>query len=316
MSVLEKASGDTTGIDWMIALARSQGRRAKVWNPVRGCSRAGRGCRNCWAARVADMRARHPTPAVASRYEGLTERDTEGVPRFTGRIRFDEDVLDRPRHVRHPTLWFVQSEGDLWHPKVDRRWRMQILRQIASAPQHTFILLTKRPRAMVDDLLAPEALGFAGEVWPLPNLAVGVSVWDRESAHTLLPQLAPVPAALRIVSAEPLLGSLHLRSLPDETLMRLGWVIGGGESGPHAFGTHPQWALELRDDAAEAGIPFFWKQWGELTPATEVEPAIAAEWPSGRRRWRGGVCFLSGVPEIATLGGERLFGLPHWGRAT
>jgi protein gp37 len=251
------------------------------------------GCRNCYAERVA---FRFSGPGLP--YEGLVTDDGK----WSGEVRFIEDALDQPLRWARPRRIFVNSMSDLFHEALDFEVAEAIFGVMAAAPRHTFQILTKRPKRMleffqylrkescawargVDDIPAMTAhrawkLGgdrndkldpfiAAARPWPLPNVWLGVSIENQRTADERIPLLLKAPAALRWVSAEPLVGPVDLRyssfngadSL--QSLAGINWVVTGGESGSEARPAHPGWFRALRDQCAEARVPFFFKQWGE-----------------------------------------------------
>jgi protein gp37 len=187
-------------------------------------------------------------------------------------------------------------------------WRDEAFAIMALTPQHTYQVLTKRPDRMLEYLMAPKAMnriafkmgtitgtrqfqhlfemGFSlsnqmaiGGRWPLPNVWLGVSVEDQKTADERIPILLDTPAKLRWLSVEPLLGPLdlshylHTRFLhggPYHEHNRADWVVVGGESGPEARPMHPRWVQILREQCTAAGVPFFFKQWGEYVPDSGV----------------------------------------------
>lgn len=310
---------DTTKIEWTDA----------TWNPITGCSLISPGCTNCYAMRLAGTRmAHHPSRA------GLT-RDTKAGPVWTGEVRLNEQWLDQPLRWKRPRMVFVCAHGDLFAEGVPDEWIDNVFAVMAMAPQHTFQVLTKRSARMRDYLDAidaefhasPDDLNerfgehcvqasgdpcaaawFEDHVnWPLPNVWLGVSVEDQRRAEERIPDLLRTPAAVRWISAEPLLGPVDLsaawhgecaldsecwgdcawcakghpplhncqRGKGDWEKGRSGidWVVAGGESGPGARPMHPDWARSLRDQCAAADVPFFFKQWGAWEPREE--------WPRG-----------------------------------
>jgi protein gp37 len=260
-----------------------------TWQPITGCSVVTPGCTNCYAMKLAGTRLRnHPSR------RGLTQ-DTKAGPVWNGQVRFNEQWLTQPLTWRKPSRIFVCAHGDLFHEKVPDEWIDQVFAVMALAPQHTFQALTKRAdrmRSYIGDLsqLRRDRRGEAAASidkhfpletlrWPLPNEWLGVSVEDQARADERIPLLLDTPAAVRFISAEPLLGPVDLNRylwLYDEsgaTNIRrplggwdqpqpLGWIICGGESGPGARPMHPSWARSLRDQCAAAGVPFFFKQHG------------------------------------------------------
>jgi len=250
------------------------------WNPIIGCARVSEGCRHCYAERFA---GRMSGPRQA--YHGLVEKhDREW--RWTNEIRFMQSRLEKPLRWRKPRRVFVNSMGDLFHEKVNWAVVNRVFAVMAAAPQHRFIILTKRPKIMqayicneaVPKLVRAVMLYDYGQEesrWPLPNVWLGVSVENQETATERLPILLDTPAAKHIVSAEPLLGPVDFSPWLSQR-ESISWLIVGGESGPGARPMHPDWARAIRDDCAAAGMPFFFKQWGVWRP---VETDYTA-WPS------------------------------------
>lgn len=330
-----------------------------TWNPVRGCSRVSEGCRNCYAERLA---ARFSGPGLWA--EGLAE-NTPGGPRWTGRVELAPAAkLAEPLHWRKARRVFVNSTSDLFHEGLSNEEIAAVFGVMAACPQHTFQVLTKRPERMrewfrwvaggrgsppalrcVD--LAGNPLGAAINgacmYWPLPNVWLGVSVEDQATADERIPLLLDTPAAVRFVSAEPLLGPLDLSpwlmarderdrrqgaaywaftrsarakppSLADPAAYApsLDWVITGGESGPGARPMHPDWARGLRDQCAAADVSFFMKQWGQWAPWDDDNWSLPAGYDdvaADESAWRlGGVSFL-GVGKKAA--GRLLDGREH-----
>ncbi len=278
-----------TSIEWTDA----------TWNPLRGCSRVSEGCRNCYAEKIA-----YRFSGAGQPYEGLAVLNN-GHASWTGKIDLVEKHLLDPLKWETPRLIFVNSMSDLFHENVTDEQRDRIFAVMALCPQHTFQVLTKRPERMIQYALRVQVSqphdavnqavfdginAVTGEfaAWPLPNVWLGVSVEDQPTADERIPVLLQTPAAVRFISAEPLLGNLALSPWlglqcthessycePDTgaTVCReceeqplLDWVICGGESGPGARPMHPGWARSLRDQCVAAGVPYFFKQWGEWAP--------------------------------------------------
>lgn len=252
-----------------------------TWNPVTGCTLVSEGCRNCYAAELAAGRLHnHPSR------QGLARRNAHGVAAFTGEVRLNTEWLDQPTRWRKPRRIFVCAHGDLFHEAVPDDWILMLFEEMRNAHWHTFQVLTKRPERM-RDLLHRMGEGRIFPLWlapwPLPNVWLGVSAEDQTTADARIPPLLDTPAAVRFLSAEPLLGPMDLRRIcrPGSDCLadalggyiplhstghepaRLDWVIVGGESGRHARPMHPDWARSLRDQCQIAGVPFFFKQWGE-----------------------------------------------------
>jgi protein gp37 len=185
---------------------------------------------------------------------GVARYQHDGDPRTSGPgfgVSPHPEALDEPYGWRTPRVVFVNSMSDLFHARVPVGFIRDVFDVIAGTPQHTYQVLTKRSlrlRRLADRL-----------PWP-PNLWMGVSVEDV-SVSSRIEHLRQVPAAVRFLSCEPMLGPLD-----DIDLTGIGWVIAGGESGPNCRPMHLEWARGLRDVCQEAGVPFFFKQWGGRTP--------------------------------------------------
>lgn len=254
--------GDNTGIEWTDA----------TWNPVTGCAKVSQGCKHCYAERDW-VRLQH-LPAYAGR-------------EFTD-VRTHADRLDQPLRWRRPRRIFVNSMSDLFHPDVSDEFIEEVFAVMALAKQNVFQVLTKRPDRMREHPIfshsgtclwvgvrqAAERL-FGVDPGPmdkaLPNVWLGVSVEDQAAADERIPLLLDTPAAVRWISAEPLLGPIdliqHFGSGPAfGNPAALDWVVAGGESGPRARPMHPDWARSLRDQCVEAVVPFQFKQWGQWAP--------------------------------------------------
>ncbi|MFJ9365420.1 DUF5131 family protein [Nocardia sp. NPDC101769] len=251
-----------------------------TWNPVTGCDRISAGCDHCYALAM----ARRLNAMGAAKYQ------RDGDPRTSGpgfAVTTHPAALEIPRRWPRPRLVFVNSMSDLFHGQVGEDFVHAVFEVIAATPQHTYQVLTKRPgrvRRLVE----------RGLVFP-PNLWLGTSVENGAVTHRI-DALLKVPAAVRFLSCEPLIGPLDIDrflfpdSCPDGCGCRrpqdadcfecacggacadwqprpaLDWVIVGGESGPHARVMAADWARDLRDQCVEAGVPFFFKQWGGRTP--------------------------------------------------
>jgi protein gp37 len=202
-----------------------------TWNPVTGCSKISPGCKNCYAERM------------ANRLQAM------GVPAYRNgfRVTLQPHTLEAPLRWRRSRRIFVNSMSDLFHEDVPVDSIEQVFSVVRRAWWHEFQVLTKRSGRLSE---LAEALD-----WPL-NLWMGVSV-ERDDYRFRIDDLRRVPAAVRFLSLEPLLGPL-----PDLNLTGIDWVIVGGESGPHARPMEEAWVRDLRDQCAEARVPFFFKQWG------------------------------------------------------
>jgi protein gp37 len=223
-----------TSIEWTDA----------TWNPVAGCTVLTAGCTNCYAMRMA---ARLEAMGQ-EKYAGLTRR-SGGRAVWTGKIALDEPSLEAPLAWKKPRRVFVNSMSDLFHDKVPVDFIAQVWAVMRETPRHTYQILTKRPERMADVLAAPG--------WDvLPNVWLGTSVEDDRVLYRL-DDLRKVPAAIRFVSFEPLIGSVATGDLSG-----IGWAIVGGESGPRAREMDPVWVDEIERMCRAAGTAFFFKQWG------------------------------------------------------
>jgi len=202
-----------------------------TWNPVTGCSKVSEGCRHCYAERM----ARRLRAMGNVRYMNGFEVETH------------EDLLDIPRRLRKPRLILVNSMSDLFHDKVPLDFIKRVFRTMGQCPQHTFQVLTKRSSRLRE--LAPFL------PWP-ENVWMGVSV-ENESVQHRIADLTVVPAAIKFLSCEPLIGPLD--QLP---LSGISWVIVGGESGPGARPMQKAWVESICSQCQRAGAAFFFKQWG------------------------------------------------------
>ncbi|MFH1466499.1 MAG: phage Gp37/Gp68 family protein [Pseudomonadota bacterium] len=202
-----------------------------TWNPVHGCTKLSAGCRNCYAE------------TFSERFRGVS-----GHPFEHGfDLRLLPEKLDLPLRWQRPRMIFVNSMSDLFHEDVPTPFVERVFATMASAHWHTFQVLTKRSARLRQ--LAPDL------PWPA-NVWMGVSV-EREDCLGRVGDLLAVPAAVRFLSLEPLLGPL-----PDLPLAGIDWVIVGGESGPHARPMDPSWVRDIRRQCEHEGVPFFFKQWG------------------------------------------------------
>lgn len=294
---------DKTGIEWTDA----------TWNPVTGCSKVSQGCKNCYALRDWPRMSANPKTV----YYGREFTDVMCHP----------ERLDQPIRWAKPRMIFVNSMSDLFHPDVPFDFIADVFAVMSCTTRHTYQILTKRPQRMLEFFawLDEEHDGFGhpsridslrvwpqwkaqqngrgagydncGPAWPLENVWIGVSAEDQATAGERIPLLLKTPAAVRWVSAEPLLGKVELdnieyahgdfinvlsleewKGLEDSSEVQnspgsgalIDWVVVGGESGPNARPMHPDWARSLRDQCAVAGVPFLFKQWGEWAPVGPI----------------------------------------------
>ena len=317
----------------------------KTWNPLTGCTRVSAGCDHCYAFQLHDTRhvawKRGRMPTAAPQYHQPFSR-----------VQLFPERLTQPLHWRKPARVFVNSMSDLFHEAVPDEFICRVFAVMAISPWHTYQILTKRPERMaallgnwrwwgeVTPAMARLPLpagtgqlaaamnraadfnfergrpGFT-EPWPLPNVWLGVSVENQQAADERIPHLLRTPAAVRFISAEPLLGLMNIepflyltapstagpwrdwagvirerggglggQMMSSRPSGDIGWVIAGGESGPHARPMHPDWVRSLRDQCVEAGVKFYFKQWGGRTPKAggrELDGRTWDEFPVLRR---------------------------------
>lgn len=277
--------GATTGIGWTDA----------TWNPTYGCTRVSAGCDHCYAMTLAHRFTEQP----GSVFAGTATGPGEPVD-WTGKVNIVERNLTLPLRWRDPRMIFVNSQSDLFHAEIPDGYIAAVFAVMAAAPHHTFQVLTKRHgrmralvsserfRLAVDD--AMQELGSHNEThdvgWPLPNVWLGVSVEDNAALKLRTQALHDTPAAVRFLSAEPLIGPLG--DLLDEAWPEpnrwIDWVIVGGESGPGARPMAAQWARDAIHDAKLAGAAVFFKQTGSVLAAEWDLPGKGddpAAWPVG-----------------------------------
>jgi protein gp37 len=219
-----------------------------TWNPVTGCTEVSPGCDHCYAR------------TFAERWRGIA-----GHPYVQGfDLRLWPERLTLPLRWKKPRRIFVNSMSDLFHKDIPDEFILQVFDVMARANWHTFQVLTKRPSRLA--LLAPmitERLRVHNErclPWP-DHIWLGTSVETAQYAWRI-DKLRAVPAAIRFISAEPLLGSLQTINLAD-----IHWLIAGGESGHGHRLCQPEWVAELCELCQSCGVAFFFKQWGGRTPA-------------------------------------------------
>lgn len=215
-----------------------------TWNPIGGCKVLSPGCTNCYAMRMA---ARLQAMGMA-KYAGTTRKSGKRHV-WTGRINIDDEAINAPLRWKKPQRIFVNSMSDLFQEGVDEEMISRVWNVMAQVPQHTFQILTKRPERMLEILSQPS-------FQILPNVWLGTSVENCDYLDRV-EILRNVPAAIRFVSFEPLLGPIVA---PD--LSGIHWAIVGGESGPRARPMEQWWAEQLRDDCQRQEVKFFFKQWG------------------------------------------------------
>lgn len=255
----------------------------ETWNPTTGCNKISPGCKNCYAKRDWTRLSQNSKTV----YFGRKFED----------VQTHSERLETPLRWTKPRRIFVNSMSDLFHVSIPQHFIQEVwvTMALARARGHIFQVLTKRADQMLQSVMKLDveyvrAIYDAATVnmpaweWPLPNVWLGVSVEDQERADERIPELLKVPAAVRFLSCEPLLGPIGLTMLHHDRITnidclrglhgipiphaegpKVDWVIVGGESGPNARPMHPEWARSLRDQCQSAGVPYHFKQWGEWT---------------------------------------------------
>ncbi len=257
---------DRSDIEWTDA----------TWNPTTGCTKVSRGCDNCYAEALAHRLLsdtyRRRLPVVQSP-ENLADPFA---------VRVWPDRLGIPRSWKAPRRVFVNSMSDLFHADVPELFVRRCFEAMLEADWHEYQILTKRPSraarfvARNSDLF--EQNGLPAHIW------IGTSVEDQAVSHRIRHLLA-VPAAVRFLSCEPLIGALSIAGDLEEPDPGVHWVIAGGESGVGARPMELSWARRLRDECDALGIPFFFKQWGGRTPKAggrELDGRTWDEYPESR----------------------------------
>ena len=258
----------STKIEW----CQIPGTKAEVWNVVTGCNKVSEGCKNCYAE-VMHNRLRAMLPV---KYNHA----------FLGGAYFHESLINIPFKWKTPRTVFVNSMSDLFEDNIDFFQIRKVMDTIYHLQMHTFIILTKRPKRMLEFF---EWLGNNNLAKNFPNMWLGVSVENQQTANDRIPSLIKIPCKVRFLSCEPLLGEINLKCIDPVFNKNTGsvnnfidclkshpigsplkpfidWVIVGGESGRKARPMHPEWVRRLLDQCQEAAIPFFFKQWGEWFP--------------------------------------------------
>ncbi len=207
-----------------------------TWNPVTGCAKVSPGCKHCYAERLA---------------ERLMAMGQENY-RNGFQLTLQPQMLELPLRWKKPQTIFVNSMSDLFHPDVPFEYIQQVFAVMRRAGWHRFQVLTKRSKRLAE---LSSSIDWPDNVW------MGVSV-ETEKYCFRIDQVRAVPAKIRFLSLEPLLGPL-----PNLNLDGIHWVIVGGESGPGARHMREEWILDIRDQCSRAGVPFFFKQWGGANKA-------------------------------------------------
>ncbi len=260
-----------TNIEW----TKWPGTIGETWNPTTGCNKVDRGCKHCYAE-IMHRRLR------AMGQKKYAEPFNDGAVAHW-------DTLDIPMKWNKPRTVFVNSMSDLFHKDLDFEFILEVFQVIQLTPQHTYLILTKRPEIA---LKFWHWVGMKnGTAWKCPaNAWIGTSANDQKSGDDRIPQLLKLDCVNLFLSYEPATGPLDLTKIgTDEAWSwdvlagvgyadgqtynqepRLKWIIAGGESGPKSDPMQPAWAQKVRDDCRQAGVPFFFKQWGLWHPQTDL----------------------------------------------
>lgn len=317
----------STKIEWV---KNQDGTQGTTWNPVTGCSKCSPGCLNCYAERM---------------HRRLQAMGQAKYAQDFNAVVCHPEALEEPLKWKKPRMVFVCSMGDLFHEDVTVGGLTLVFDIMSQAEQHTFQVLTKRPELMRQFLAGKYDRG-NGHTWRymaegayLPNVWIGVTVCNQEEANIKIPILLEIPAAVRFVSIEPMLGPVDIspwltgmeQYLKDATKLvekwdcmgepyvdvepdvevdvrecnRLDWVICGGETGPGARPMHPDWVRSLRDQCTAAGVPCFFKAWGEYVTEEQAPEDIVLPstsfYPQGWNMKRGNDVYRVGKKRAGHL---------------
>lgn len=251
-----------------------------TFNPWTGCTKVSPACDHCYAEGWA-KRSGH----VKWGPHGARRRTKSG--NWNGPLKWNAEARAKGTRFRV----FCASLADVFdnHKSIDAEWRKDLYDLIERTPHLDWLLLTKRPQNI--KMFAPAT--WLHDNWPA-HVWIGTTVENQEEAERRIPYLLSIPAKVRFLSCEPLLGPVNLVTVPHghaKAINYIDWIIVGGESGPGARPMHPAWARGLRDQCAAAGVPFFMKQWGQYLPVYDRETddpdwrrcdAVAREHPKGR----------------------------------
>lgn len=226
-----------------------------TFNPWIGCAKISDGCKNCYAEAMMDKRYGKVKWGVQGK------RIRTSAANWKKPLEWNRQAEHEGRRYRV----FCASLADVFEHKPDQhkemeQWRFDLFRLIDDTPKLDWLLLTKRPENVMDMLRHDWAEHLPNHVW------IGTSAENQEQADKRIPELLKIPAAVRFLSIEPLLGEVDLISSHFGLLPGIHWVIVGGESGANARPMHPDWVRSIRAQCQAAGVPFFFKQWGEWFP--------------------------------------------------
>lgn len=256
-----------------------------TFNPWEGCTKVSPGCLHCYAEA---RNARWNGGQAPNWGKGAPRRRTSDA-NWAQMVKLNREAGKLPpadaadeREWHRPRV-FCASLADWLDEEVPSEWLSDLLNLIRATPNLDWLLLTKRPEKFQSRLFTVALLGDIGgliaEQWlvgrPPANVWVGTTVEDQTRADERIPELLKIPARIRFLSCEPLLGPLNIHAGEKRPAGYRGyfeWVICGGESGPNARPMHPEWARSLRDQCSAAGVPFLFKQWGEWIPVNQSTP--------------------------------------------
>lgn len=266
-----------------------------TFNGWRGCTKVSPGCKNCYAEKLVTQR-------LKGEWGPGAPRQLASEAMWKQPLKWDREAA---KNGTRPRV-FCSSLADVLDNEVPTEWLADLLRLICRTPHLDWLLLTKRPETWTKRMEAVKEIDGDSLAWTWlrgiapANVWIGTSVEDQERADERIPALLDIPAKVRFLSCEPLLGPVEItgnyaltgqarrvdKSLtPAGTRARIHWVIVGGESGPNARPMHPDWARDLRDQCAAAGVPFLFKQWGEwglCQPEFPERYEIVSMFPDGR----------------------------------
>ena len=218
-----------------------------TWNPVTGCTKISAGCKNCYAERMSRRLRAMDVPQYRNGFH----------------LTLQPQTLDLPRTWKKPRVIFVNSMSDLFHEGVPLDYILGVFRVMNECGQHKFQILTKRPE---------RGAQLASELEWTPNIWMGTSVENQRVAHRI-DTLKRIPASVRFLSLEPLLGPL-----PDLLLAGIHWVIVGGESGPNAREMREEWVVDIQGQCERREVPFFFKQWGGVNKKRSGRVLLGRTW--------------------------------------
>jgi protein gp37 len=262
------------------------------WDPLVGCTRKSAACKHCYAEEL----------TVANGQPGGWGHGFTDDNGWSGKVDIRSDRLTLPLGWAEGRRVFVNALSDVFHEALDTAAIDKVFAVMALAPQHVFVVLTKRPKTAQPYITDPATPGrivkamdeiapgapHEPPAWPLPNVWLGVTAENQKEADRRIPLLLEIPAALRFIAAEPLLEKVDLKPgtwlKPAGAGPRIDWVVAGGEVGKRGVACDLEWARALRDQCAEAQTPFFWTQWGKHVPegaaARQLDGAAHEAYPA------------------------------------